>query len=133
MPRRPHDSEAVIQDRIRNALRLAGFTVVDKTHGNMYQPGWPDLYAFHPHRGPKWIEVKTPTGELTVAQRARFSCWHVAGVQIHVLCDADLTPIYQPGNWFEWLKPAHKAHFEARRCVLAPGGVYVMTHWEDWL
>lgn len=130
---RPQQTEDAIQDLIRTALARAGFTVAAKTHGNCYQPGWPDLYAFHPHRGHKWIEVKRPTGELTKAQVARFSCWHVAGVQIHVLCDADLTPIYQPGNWYEWLSVKQKVHFEARRAILAPGGIYTMTNWEDWL
>jgi hypothetical protein len=130
---KPHDTEAVIQDRIRRALASAGFTICDKSHGNMYQQGWPDLYAFHPHRGHKWIEVKTPTGSLTPAQRARFACWHVAGVQVHVLCNTDLSIIYQPGNWHEWLTGPQREHFERRRAVLAPGGIYVTTNWEDWL
>jgi len=126
------DSEKEIQDRIRTALARAGWTVVDKTHGNCFQPGWPDLYAFHPTYGHRWIEVKTPTGSLTKAQRARFACWTAAGVQIHVLCSTDLASLFRPGDWEEWLTKPQKEHLATRRKVLAPGGIPVMTKWEDW-
>lgn len=130
MSKPPQESEATIQARIRKALAVAGFTVVHKTHGNEYQQGWPDLYAFHPARGHRWIEVKRPSGSFTDAQRARFACWDAAGVDVHVLCDADLAPLYRPGNWKEWLSKPQLAHFEARKRILAP--TPRMTNWEDW-
>lgn len=46
--------------------------LVRKLHGNAYQAGLPDWIAFHPVHGIRLIETKTPTGQLTKAQRIEF-------------------------------------------------------------
>lgn len=40
-------------------LEMKGWWV-KSTHGNLYQSGFPDLFATHRHYGPRWIEVKRP-------------------------------------------------------------------------
>lgn len=129
-PARP---EKTIQDALRTALLRGGWTIVDKTHGNCYQPGWPDLYCFHPVRGARWVEVKTPTGDLTPAQRARFACWTAAGLGVWVLDQSfDLSPLFKEPNWTNWLTTPQRDHYEARRALLCPDGPR-HTDWKDWL
>ena len=51
--------ERVIQDAIIKMLRYKGWHVME-THGNIYQKGFPDLFACHSKYGHRWIEVKLP-------------------------------------------------------------------------
>lgn len=76
-----------------------------KTHGNRFQPGWPDLYASHPEHGTRWIEVKRPKGgRLTRAQRVRFPEMSEAGVGIWVLTGAqEIGALFDPPQWEAWL------------------------------
>lgn len=115
------------------ALRRAGWTVVDKTHGNSYQPGWPDLFCFKPPDKVRWVEVKTPKGGLTPSQRARFACWTGAGLGVWVLDRVDdLRPLYGEANWLEWLTAPQLLHFKERHRVLCGNGP-CHTDWRDWL
>lgn len=43
--------EDSLVEAIRTRLLAEGWTLVEKTHGNKYQKGWPDLYCFKPGRG----------------------------------------------------------------------------------
>lgn len=97
-------SEAAIQAELRERLRRDGWLVV-KSHGNKFQPGWPDLYAHHPEHGARWIEVKRPkAGRLTKAQRVVFAEWSVYGVGIWVLTSAEeVGLLLEEPNWSEWL------------------------------
>ena len=49
--------EARIQDKIIEMLKLKEWTVI-RTHGNKYQCGFPDIYAYHRLYKDRWIEVK---------------------------------------------------------------------------
>jgi len=58
-----------------------------ETHGNMYQAGFPDLFACHSSFGQRWIEVKLPEmkgSRFTPAQLESFPkiCAHGSGVWI---------------------------------------------------
>lgn len=110
MPRRPEETEAAIQARLVKVLLGAGWSVVDKTHGDAVSAGWPDLYCFHPTRQlHRWVEVKRPSRRghkscFERAQVARFMRWWVAGLQVYVMCDCDISILYKDqGNLKEWL------------------------------
>lgn len=79
-------SEAEIQEAIINELQKRGW-IVKSTHGNLYQSGFPDLFATHKTYGQRWIEVKRPerTGDIfTPAQREFFPllCANGSGVWV---------------------------------------------------
>ena len=80
--------------------------LVEKTHGTVYSPGWPDLYCHHPDHGSRWVEVKRPSGKLTRAQQARFGRWCAAGVGIWVLTSPDeVDLLHSAPNAAVWLRP----------------------------
>lgn len=108
--RRPEETEHAIQERLRRVLAAAGWTIVEKTHGDQLMAGWPDLYAFNPVRNlHRWIEVKRPSrrgrkGCFEPAQLVRFAKWEAAGLPVYVMGDTDLSLLYRDkGNWREWL------------------------------
>lgn len=59
MPKSRGKPERVIQNAIIKMLRIHEWYVME-THGNMYQQGFPDLYATHSRYRQRWIEVKNP-------------------------------------------------------------------------
>ena len=78
--------ERIIQDKIMAMLLVKGWYVME-THGNMYQSGFPDLFATHTKYGIRWIEVKLPAmkgSKFTPAQIECFPklCANGAGVWI---------------------------------------------------
>lgn len=108
--KRPEETEASIQGRLEKALFAAGWTVVDKTHGDAISAGWPDLYCYHGVRKlHRWVEVKRPGRKghkncFEPAQLVRFARWDRGGHQVYVMCDTDLSILYNDkGNWKEWL------------------------------
>ena len=96
--------EAAIQDSIVNALRLREWTVME-THGNLYQWGFPDIYAYHPHYGQRWIEVKLPGmkgSKFTPAQKKYFPLMDASKIGRWILTgatDMELNKLFQPPNW----------------------------------
>lgn len=80
-------SEAEIQAALIQELEKRGW-IVKSTHGNLYQSGFPDLFATHKQHGQRWIEVKRPerTGDLfTPAQREFFPKLYFNGSGVWVL------------------------------------------------
>lgn len=105
--RKKPPKESNIQEAIVTALTEAGYTIIDKTHGSQFSPGWPDLFCFKPGRETSrvvWVEVKRPTGSFTRAQVARFTRWDKAGLGVYVLTSPDLSPLGKSPNWKEFLK-----------------------------
>lgn len=103
---------------LRKYMQELGWTT-EKTHGNLYQKGWPDLYCLHPGpapgskvRGPiqRWVEMKRPgEGELEPTQKKLFAKWTKAGVGVWVLTGiADYHKLFLPPNWVWWLDPKLK-------------------------
>lgn len=121
-PMRPRPKrEERIQEAIRIRLLEAGWTLIEKTHGNVFQPGWPDLFCFKPFKGHfylpyphmalandgiyRWVEVKRPTGKLTPRQVSRFRKWIDAGMGIWILTSSEEIGLLDgPPNVEEWLK-----------------------------
>ena len=100
--------ERIIQEAIENMLRCRGWYVM-RTHGNMYQSGFPDNYATHRKYGPRWIEVKIPNRKGTVftpAQLDNFPKMCAFGSPIWVLVgatDLEYKKLFKPFNWFMYL------------------------------
>lgn len=98
------DLEKVIYQRVRRALEADGW-LVEKTHGSMYQVGWPDLFLCHPRHGMRWVELKRPReGKLKPSQEKKFARWQQHGVGIWILTGvADIPKLFEAPNWYWWL------------------------------
>ena len=98
--------EAIIQKQIIAFLTLRGW-FVKPTHGNMYQSGFPDLYACKRRYGTRWIEVKNPESyKFTPAQMEDFPRLTAEGVGIWILTAAtelEYKKLFQPPNWWTYL------------------------------
>lgn len=83
--KKKHGPEYHIQRKIIRKLELLGW-YVKNTHGNMFQAGFPDLYATHKIHGVRWIEVKVKMGSsFTKAQKECFPLFAANGTKIWVL------------------------------------------------
>lgn len=102
--------EALVQARLIKMLTAEGW-YVKETHGNWFQSGFPDLYAVHPAKGSRWIEVKEPNRPhgrsiFTPAQLETFTRWHRMGLGVWVLVAADAmeySKLSRPPNWMAFL------------------------------
>jgi len=98
-PKEKPELEKKIQERITKALKAESW-FVKWTHGNRYQSGVPDLYCHHKVYGPRWVEVKKPTGSrLEDTQYELFTAWEERRIGVWVLTDADLHLLLEPPNW----------------------------------
>lgn len=98
--------ETILQNGIAGMLRMKGWYVM-ATHGNMYQSGFPDLYATHSIYGTRWIEVKRPSGySFTPAQLDHFPKLSAHGTRIYILTAAteeEYKKLFGPANWHMYL------------------------------
>ncbi len=98
--------ETIIQDKICDMLRQRGWYVME-THGNMYQCGFPDIYATHRKYGPRWIEVKVAHQySFTDAQSEKFPQLIANGSRIWVLCEAtdlEYEKLFKECNLFAYM------------------------------
>jgi hypothetical protein len=98
------------EDKIKTAiihlLELRGW-FCKVTHGNMYQSGFPDVYACHNMLGSRWIEVKNPGKyAFTAQQLVDFPQFVAHGVGIWVLVAAteeEYQKLFKPCNWWQYL------------------------------
>jgi hypothetical protein len=78
-----------------------------ETHGNMYQSGFPDIFACHSSYRQRWIEVKCPTGSrLEASQLECFPklCANGSGVWIlSAANDWEYNKLFGPPNWVEYI------------------------------
>jgi hypothetical protein len=98
--------EEKIQSDLIGFLTLRGWTIMP-THGNMFQRGFPDLYALHEAHGSRWIEVKNPKQfSFTAAQKQYFPIMSLAGVGIWILVAAsedEYAKLFRPANCFAYM------------------------------
>ena len=87
-------------------LTLKGWYVLE-THGNMYQRGFPDLFATHTTMRQRWIEVKNPVKySFTPAQLETFPklCAYGSGVWILTAAtEHEYAKLMQAFNWDQYL------------------------------
>jgi hypothetical protein len=107
--RRPqHGPEWHVQKDLMQFLRDRKW-LVERTHGNLYQTGFPDLYCYHPTWNYRWIDVKQPNKySFTKAQRLKWPLWESYGVGIWILIAAtqdEYDKLFQPPNWRSYWKP----------------------------
>lgn len=102
----PKGPEAIIQEAIIKKLTLLQW-YVKSTHGNMFQQGFPDLYACHRSYGARWIEVKNPEAYcFTPAQLECFPMFSAKNIGIWVLVsdsDEEIRKLHGPANWAFYL------------------------------
>ena len=100
---RPEDK---IQDAVLMLLRHKGWFVLE-THGNMYQSGFPDLFACHSRYGQRWIEIKNPHAySFTPAQLSTFPKLCANGSAVWILVSAteeEYEKLFKPCNWAMYL------------------------------
>lgn len=96
--------ERIIQDAIIDMLKIRDWYVME-THGNMFQRGFPDLYATHSMYGGRWIEVKDPNGfSFTAAQHDCFPKLIANGTGVWVLMgdsEHEYQKLFKPPNFWE--------------------------------
>lgn len=100
-PRKRQGPEAKIQEKWIAFLRAREW-MVKETHGNMFQAGFPDLFAAHAKYGARWIEVKNPESyKFTPAQREWFPQFMAAKCGIWLLFECEQSEydkLFQPSN-----------------------------------
>lgn len=107
LPKKRQRPEAKIQKDICTYLRNRGWFVL-VTHGNMYQSGFPDLYATHSRYGSRWIEVKLPEmkgSHFTNAQKDTFPKLTANGTGIWILTGAneqEYRKLFQGANFWKF-------------------------------
>lgn len=104
---KPAGPEAIIQGNLIDYLTVRSW-FVKETHGNMYQQGFPDLYACHRMYGSRWIEVKNPVSyKFTPAQLHDFPMFSAKGVGVWILVAAtefEYRKLFSPANWHQYLR-----------------------------
>lgn len=110
-PRKPLEKDE--ESALRRYMAQLGW-LTEKTHGNVFMKGWPDLYAMHPRlilpgtKKPqavsRWIELKREDNVLEPTQKQKFALWTSHGMGIWVLRGVDdYHLLFEPPNWMWWL------------------------------
>ena len=98
--------EAELQRQFINFLRCREW-FVKPTHGNLYQQGFPDLFATHSTYGHRWVEMKILKNlHFTPAQLENFPklCAHGSGVWVVIACtDYEYQKLFKKPNWWSYL------------------------------
>lgn len=84
-----------IVEPFRNYLEHQKGWKTEKTHGNQFQSGFPDLYCIHPKYEPRWVECKVITDgrvHFEQSQLTKFPIWSANNVKIWVIAAYDLRP-----------------------------------------
>jgi hypothetical protein len=97
--------EADLQRRFIAFLRAREW-FVKATHGNLYQQGFPDLFATHSVYKQRWIEMKIKKNlKFTPAQLDTFPkmCAHGAGVWVITDCtQQEYDKLFKRPNWQDY-------------------------------
>ena len=107
-PRSKKGPEAKIQAAIIDMLKIKGWYVM-VTHGNLFQSGFPDLFACHSTYGQRWIEVKKPNfkgSKFTSAQLECFPKMCSNGSAIWILTadtEREYEKLFKSHNWWQYL------------------------------
>lgn len=101
-------AERKIQERIITFLEKRQW-FVKSTHGNMFQSGFPDLFACHVGHGQRWIEVKRADQYcFTSGQMRDFPEFSKRKCGIWIMTDAteaEYEKLFKAPNWlyYVWL------------------------------
>lgn len=99
--------ETKIRDDLVEYLVPRGW-LVEVTHGNAYQTGFPDLLLAHPRWGQRWVDVKVKGRySFTKAQKIKWPIWERHGIGIWILVAAtqeEYDKLFGPPNWRDYWK-----------------------------
>jgi len=102
-----HGPEWHIQQELIHFLKCRQW-MVEHTHGNLFQTGFPDLFIAHERWGTRWIDCKQPKKySFTKAQKSKWPLWDAKGVGIWILTaatQAEYDKLFKPANWKEYWK-----------------------------
>ena len=117
---RPEDA---LQDRIVKFLEQRGWHV-EETHGNAYQKGIPDLFAWNEKLQLfRWIDVKILDNyRYTKHQCQKWTEWETKGLGVWIMVDAteqEYSRLFQPPNFREYWKPHYDKYLENIPQILA--------------
>lgn len=105
--RAKHGPEWYIQRDLIAFLEARGW-LVERTHGNLYQTGFPDLLAMHEKWGQRWIDCKQPKRySFTKAQRQKWPLWAAKRTGIWILTAAtqeEYDKLFHAPNWRDYWK-----------------------------
>ena len=98
--------EYITQKRVIAMLEEKGW-FVKVTNGNMYQTGFPDLYATHVDYGGRWIEIKRKKQyKFQPSQLRDFPKLCANGTGVWILVDAterEYKKLFDKPNWWTYL------------------------------
>ena len=106
MPKRKRES--LIQGDLIDFLRHREW-LVEPTHGNLVQKGFPDLYCHHVRWEYRWIDVKVEGQyQFTKWQKLKWPNWEKHGVGIWILTGAhEYQKLFRPPNWRDYWKESY--------------------------
>jgi len=117
---RPEDLK---QARVVKFLELRGWHT-EETHGNAFQKGLPDLFAWHPVHGFRWIDVKILENyRYTKHQCQKWTEWESKGLGVWIMVDdteEEYAKLFQPPNFRDYWKPHYDKYLEEIRDIVAP-------------
>jgi len=106
-----HGPEFKIQADLIRFLQARGWHV-ERLVGGAFQMGLPDLIAFHPKWGSRFIEVKNAKRySFTHAQKIKFPILESFKVGIWILTDTtqeEYDKLFAAPNWRSYWKPSWK-------------------------
>lgn len=98
--------ESIIVNKLIKKLTLLDWLCVIM-HGNIYQIGFPDIFATHSKYGIRLIEVKNPKAfSFTTGQRELFPKLVAFGAGVWVLTndsDEEIAKLFKPSNYWHYL------------------------------
>jgi hypothetical protein len=107
--RRGKQPEKYLQERGEALLRMKGWFVM-RTHGNMYQSGFPDTFCTHYKYSSRWIDwkIKGRSGDVfTPAQHECFPKLCANGSGVWILVDAteeEYNKLFKRPNFWAFLE-----------------------------
>jgi hypothetical protein len=120
--RSKHGPEWAIQRDLMRFLRERGW-LVERTHGNLFQQGFPDLYVSHKEFGQRWIDVKNPVSyRYTKAQCQKWPIWHSFGIGIWIITGAteeEYDKLFSTPNWKDYWKESYDKYLVEVDVLLA--------------
>ena len=67
--------------------------------------GLPDYFMAHIEYGSRWVELKTPEGQLEATQIEMFKRMHAHGVPIYIVRGVDdYDCLFRPANYMQFLQ-----------------------------
>jgi hypothetical protein len=116
-----HGPEWRIQQDLIEYLRIRDW-LVEVTHGNIYQIGFPDLFLAHKKYGTRWVDVKNEERyTFTAAQREKWPIWDSFGVGVWILTAANeenYQRLFQPPNWRAYWKASWTEEAERQKRLI---------------